>query len=129
MNITDKKALKILKRASSSLLDEFVEEYPEKERDGRSDLEFIADEISYHISCYNEDGHVWKDDLEEAREKLRETKNGKFIPLDAKTMKPKHGYWPSDIDIAKSTVNEYKRLVRLLKELQNEGIYGWWYTV
>lgn len=129
MKITDKKALRILKRAASYELDEQIENYPDKERDGRTDLEFIADEISYQVSCYNEDGHVWKDDLEEAREKLRETKNGKIQILDSRTLKPKYGYWPSDIENAKSIVNEYKRLRSLLKELQNDGFYGRWYTV
>lgn len=129
MKITDPKALQIIKRASSSLLEEFIDEYPEDERDGRSDLDFIADEISYQVSCYNEDGHVWKDDLEEAREKLRETKNGKFTPIDTRTMNPKYGYWPSDIMNAMDIVNEYKRLVRQLKNLQKMGYYGHWYTV
>lgn len=128
MKITDSKALQIIKRASSSLLEEFIEEYPENERDGRSDLEFIADEISYHVSCYNEDGHVWKDDLKEAREKLKRTQNGKIQLLDVKTLQPKYGYWPSDIENAKNIVAEYNRLVRQLKNLQKMGYYGFWYT-
>lgn len=129
MKITDTKALQIIKRCGSSILEEFIDEYPDNERDGRTDLDFIADEISYHVSCYNEDGHTWKDDLDECRELLRETNNGKTIPIDPVTFKPRRGYWPSDIEIAKNTVAEYKRLVRQLKNLQKLGYYGRWYIV
>ena len=128
MNITDEKAKQILKKVDSLILMEAIDEYPENERDGRTDLEFIADEISYQISCFNEDGHDWKDDLADARRKLRETKNGKFIPIDPTTFKPKYGYYYSDIMNAKALVAEYKRLVNALKKLQKSDIYGFWYT-
>lgn len=129
MQITDPKAKQILKRIDSSILMETIEGYPDDERDERSDLEFVADEISYQVSCFNEDGHVWKDDLDEAKQKLRETKNGKVIPIDPTTFKPRYGYYPSQIDNARNTVNEYKRLVNALKKMQKDGFYGKWYIV
>ena len=129
MTITDKKAVAILKRIADEELYESVDAYPEAERDERTDMEFIADEISYYVSCYNEDGHDWKDDLDEAKELLRETNRGKFIPLDPRTMKPKHGYWPSDIESAKYRIATYRRFVNALRGLQKAGFYGRWYTV
>jgi len=128
MKITDERVIKMLKGVRSYYLEESVAEYPENERDGRTDLEFFADELSYHVSCYMEDGHVWKEDLDESRRKLRETKNGKVIPLSKRTLTPLEGYYPSDIQIARDTINEFNRLLRLLKKLQKMGVYGYWYT-
>lgn len=122
MKITDPKAMQIIKRLDDSILTETIESYPENERDGRSDIEFLADEISYQISLYNEDGHDRKEDLKEARRKLRETWNGKVIPLDKDTFKP-------EIQRCKDMVNGYLRLVRAMKRLQDKGFYGSWYQV
>ena len=102
-----------------------VNDYPDDERDGRSDLEFLADEVSWHLSCYNEDGHYWKEDLEEAKEILKETKNGKVIPLFTDTLKPVYSAWK--IDRAKEQIKEYRRLVNCMKRLNAKGYYGrWW---
>ena len=128
MNITDKWVLKEMKRMPYDL-QESMEQYPDNERAGRSDVEFFADEVSYWVSCYNEDGHVWKDDLEDAKEKIRETKDGKVIPVDKRTFKPMHGYWPSDIETARSIIREYRTLRNELAKLQRMGHYGYWYTV
>lgn len=129
MKITDPKVIQIIKRLNDSILTETIESYPDNERDGRSDMEFLADEISYQISLYNEDGHNWKEDLKEARRKLRETWNGKVIPLDKDTFKPKRGYSQTDIQWCKDMVNGYLRLVRAMKRLQDKGFYGSWYQV
>lgn len=95
--------------------------------DGRTEMQVFADELSYCISCYNEDGHCWHDDLVQARELLRETKNGTKIPLDSRTLKPKQGYRPYDIDTAKRIVEEYKRMVYRYNQLKRAGVYGkWW---
>lgn len=129
MTITDPKAIKIIKRINDSILTETIESYPDNERDGRSDMEFLADEISYQISLYHEDGHDWEEDLREARRKLRETENGKITPVDPITFKPKYGYTQTDIQWCKDMVNGYNRLARALKKLQSEGLYGFWYQV
>ena len=55
------------------------------------------------------------------------TKNGKCIPLDPRTLKPKYGYRPHDIASAKSTVNEYRRMLYRYEQLQKEGITGAWF--
>lgn len=128
MKLTDEIAIKMLKKVNSSILEEQVWYYPDNERDGRTDLEFLMDEVSYNYSCYLEDGHVWKDDYEDAKRLLRETKYGKTIPLDTRTMNPRNGYWPSDIQCAKDTVNEVARIKRLGERLQRMGYYGHWHT-
>ena len=125
MKITDKVALAELKKVNSGLLYDTVNDYPDDERDGRSDLEFLADEVSWHLSCYNEDGHYWKEDLDEAKEILKETKNGKVIPLFTDTLKPVYSSWK--IDRAKEQIKEYRRLVNCMKRLNAKGYYGrWW---
>ena len=124
MKITDKEALKELKRVNSFDLDEDISTYPEDERDGRSDMQVLADECSYILSNYEEDGHVLCIDLELAKETIRETKNGKQIPLWSSTLQPK--YRPSDITCARSVINEHRRLKNLMKRLNAKGFYGRW---
>ena len=96
--------------------------YPEDERDGRSDMQMLADELSYILSNYTEDGHTLCEDLKESREILRETKNGKVIPLWQSTLKPV--YSKSRIECARSTINEYNRLKSLFKRVHARGLVG-----
>lgn len=125
MKITDKVALAELKKVNSNELYDTVRDYPDNERDGRSDLEFLADEVSWHLSCYNEDGHYWKEDLDEAKEILKETKNGKVQVMLLPSLQPK--YKAYQVDRAKAIVSEYKRLTNCLKRLNAKGYYGrWW---
>ncbi len=128
MKLHDEQAVKLLKNVKSFYLEEMIDEYPEDERDGRTDLEFLSDEVSYYYSCHMEDGHCFRDDLKQAKEKLRETKYGKIIPLDNRTLKPKYGYLPSDIQACKDTVNEVARVQRLGKKLQDMGYFGSYWT-
>ena len=124
MNITDKEVLKELKRVRSGELEDSVFDYPENERDGRSDMQVLTDELSWILSNFKEDGHVLCEDLEEAREILRETKNGKVIPLWESTLKPI--YSKSRIQTCRDTINEYNRLQNLMKRLNAKGFYGKW---
>lgn len=126
MLVTDKNVKKWLKAIGSERLYEMVETYPENELDGRSEIQLFADELSYLISCYNEDGNYWRDDLEYCKEVLRITKNGKVIPIDSRTFKPLRGYWPHDIETAKSFVNTYRRMSYRYQKLNEAGIYGKW---
>lgn len=129
MKLHDEQAIKLLKKLRpSEVLLETIDEYPDDERDGRSDLEFLMDEISYYYSLHMEDGHCYHDDYEDAKRKLRETKHGKSIPVDIRTMRPMPGYWPSDIEACKNVVNEVARIQRLGKKLQGMGYYGSWWT-
>ncbi len=124
MKITDNAVLKELKRVRSCDLDEYVLTYPEDEKDGRSDMQILADECSYILSCYEEEGHVFFEDLWSAKKMLRETKNGKVIPLWTHSLKPM--YSKSQIESARATVNEHKRLQSLMKRLNANGFYGRW---
>lgn len=124
MKITDQEVLKMLKKVRCADLENDVFDYPDDERDGRSDKQFFADELSYIISCYEETGHTLCEDLEESREILRVTKNGKVIPLWQSTLKPM--YSNSRIQIARNVINEYNRLKRLSKRLREQGIIGKW---
>lgn len=124
MKLTDTNALNELKKARSSELDEAINSYPEDERDGRTDLQMLADELSYILSNFEESGHVLCDDLAHAKEVLYKTKYGKVIPLWQSTLTPV--YSKSDIEIAKSTINEYKRLQSCMKRLNKQGYYGKW---
>lgn len=126
MKLTDQKAINIYKRLKMIELIESIDDYPENERDGRSDLQFLVDEISYFRSNFEEDGHVLKEDLDHARRLLRKTKNGTVISVDPVTFKPKRGYWPSDIETAKSTIAEYKQLQYYEKRLNAMGYFGKW---
>lgn len=126
MKLTDQKAINIYKRLKMSELIESIDEYPENERNGRNDLQFLADEINYFRSCYEEDGHSFKESLDLAKELLRETKNGKNIPLDPRTLKPKYGYYPHDILTAKNIIAEYKQLQYYEKRLKDMGYFGKW---
>ena len=124
MKITDKQVLKELKRVRSCELDMSLETYPEDEREGRSDAQVVADEISYILSCFDEDGHVLCDDLEESRRILRETKNGKVSPLWTQSLTPM--YSKSRIESCRDCINEYNRLKNYMKRLNAQGIRGYW---
>lgn len=124
MKITDEQVLKELKRVRSFELDESVENYPDDERDGRTDEQVVADELSYILSNFNEDGHVLCEALTEARHILRETKNGKVIPLWQSTLKPV--YSKSRIESCRDCINEYNRLRNFMKRLNAKGITGRW---
>lgn len=114
MKIKDKAALAIIKRARSGDLKDHIESYPEDERDGKTDLEIVRDEIDYLVYMYEEGGTIFSNDLDEAREILRETCNGKYNKI-TDDFNLKYTDW--DIKRSRATVNEYKRLKRLLKEI------------
>ena len=124
MNITDKEVLKELKRVRCWELEDDIYTYPEDERDGRSDWQVLADETSYFLSLYQENGHVVGDSLDIAKRILSNTKNGKEIPLWKSSLNPI--YNPSDIQRARDTVNEYKRLQSLYKRIKDKGYTGQW---
>lgn len=124
MKLTDPYVLKQLKIVNSGELYEMLEEYPEDERDGRSDIQMLADEAGWLLNRFNSDETGHNFDLIEAREILRETENGKVIPLEDWTWKFK--YQPWKIQRCKDIVNEYKRLNNLIARLKEKGVYSQW---
>lgn len=126
MELTNEKAVAMLLKARCYDVETSIENYPENERDGRDDFQVIADEAGYVLSCYYEDGHCDNDARIEAIELLHETQYGKTIPIDPKTMKPKRGYMPSDIQSAKDFLNMIARTARLVKRLKKIGYVSRW---
>ena len=117
-------AIRELNKTKSGELWDRIDEFPEEERDGRSDLQILADELSYLIDNYNESGHCMHDDLEEAKEILKETQNGKVIPLIKSTLQPI--YDKSRIVSCFNVVEEYKNLLALKKRIHAKGLRGYW---
>ena len=121
MKITDKEVLKMLKNVRSYELTEAMETYPEDEVRGLSEKQILADELGYLLELWEEDGTLTRGDYLQARKVLKETNRGKIIPLLLPSFKPKYTAW--QIECAKNTVNEYRRLKALMKKLNNQGYY------
>ena len=117
MIIKDPEARKVLKRANSEIIDEMVDSYPEDEIDNKSDLEIVLDEISYLVWKYEDDGTIQYEDLSFSKQVIKETDNGKSMPVLLPDFKFK--YTKQEVQDAIDTVAEYKRLKKILKE------YGW----
>ena len=120
MKITDKEVLKQLRIVRCSDLEENIRTLPEDEVEGRSDLQVLKDELEYLLSLYDEGGTCHSEDLEQAREFMRETKNGKVIPC-YNTLPPTPKYSVTrlklEVDKARNTINEYNRLKSLERRL------------
>ena len=128
MIFADKEAKKMLQNVRSFDLEEDIANYPENERDGRSDLQILADEVSYRISLYSEETTT-AEEYEAAKCFLKDTKNGTVMPFYG-TIPPKPKYSPLGFENrtknAKETVNEYRRLCSLKKRLEARGYIGKW---
>lgn len=124
MNIKDPTVLAHLRTVRSTELEETLADYPEDERDGRSDMQMLADEAGYLYSRYSEDGSGHRDDLLEAQRVLRATKNGKVMPLSLPGFVPK--YSQSTIRECREIVNHHRRLANLIKRLEKAGYYSRW---
>ena len=112
MKLTDKEAIKALKRANILELSEMLDSYPESDVDGRSDWEMIANEAGWLLDSYRSGDTARSDDLQEAREFIRNYQKG--------LIQRRYCY---TIDNARSTVNEYNRLVRFVSKLKSMGLY------
>lgn len=124
MKITDPHVLVQLRTARNGELAEMLADYPEDERDDRSDMQILADEAGYLYSRYHEEGSRHRAGLAEAKRILQETQNGAVMPLLLPFCAPKY----SDIQIQeyKATVNEHRRLRNLIKRLEKAGYYSRW---
>ena len=121
MKLTDKEAVKALQKVRVYDLERMVEDYPENERDGRSDWDMIANEAGWLLDSFREDGHANNEALEEARELLQETHYGKTMPLLVPSLRPK--YRDYEVQGAKDLVNMVKRLERFVQKLKGMGLY------
>lgn len=114
MKITDKNVLKIIKKVRSWELEQRIEDYPQDEVDGRSDMEMLKNELDWLIDNFEDEGCIIHEALVEAKRIIYETRNG-CIPLNPYTLKPK--YKDYDIKQAHDDVNEYNRLKRLWRKI------------
>ena len=115
MEIKDKDALRLLRRADSPDLTDHVLAYPEEEREDLSDMDIVLDELQYLVEMYEDTGNVYGDSLVEAKVVMSETQNGKSPgPMFVPSFEFK--YTNKDIMTAKAIVDEYKRLKKLVKE-------------
>lgn len=121
MKLTDQEAIKALKKVRVYDLEQMISDYPEDERDGRSDWDMIANEAGWLLDALNEDENANHEALLEAREILRETHNGKTMPILVPSFKPK--YKEYEVRDAKEFVNMYNRLTRFVKKLKGMGLY------
>lgn len=120
MKLTDREAIKALKKVRILELDEMLYDYPEDEVEDRSDWEMIANEAGWLLELFLEGDTSHADDLRDAREILSRTKYGKVTPANPRTLKPI--YSKTDVQWAKDTVNEYNRLVRFVEKLRKMGL-------
>ena len=111
MIITDQKAQREIRVVNFFRLTEDIQNYPEDERDGRSDLQFLADEESYLLSCFEEDGHTLQLDLEEAYDVYRHSDEHR----------------ESELKWAHDTIKAYRRLCHSYARLKDLGYKGKWY--
>lgn len=128
MLIQDKDVKRWLKIANCTELTESMETFPENERDGKSDLQILADEVSYRLSLYTEGGTCTGEEYEEAVQLLKEVRGGKIPCWNTIPPTPKYTSIQLEIKIndAKAVVNEYSRLKSLMRRLNERGYYGRW---
>ena len=119
MKLTDTAAIKALKKVHILELEEMISDYPENERDGRSDWDMVANEAGWLLDSYNSQDTARHDDLEEARDILSKTRYGKVTYLTF-SGKPYSDY---EVQNAKDRVNEYNRLARFVARLKKMGLY------
>lgn len=117
MVITDKEVKRQLRLVNIPELTEMVETYPDDERDGMTEMEVLKHEAQYIWYMFHEGGTSFCDGLEEAREWLKETKNGTVYSL--KEVSPSYiKRCQRETEIAKNAIKEYKRLCNLMERLK-----------
>lgn len=130
MKLTDKEAIRLVKRARSYDLEDSIENAPQDEVKV-CDLQFVADEVSWILdslrSWSSPDPTARGYELKEAKELLRKTKNGKVNWL----VKDSRGHYKNlyedyQIEDARKIVNEHRRLERLYENLKTMGYCGQW---
>ena len=119
MKLTDAEAIKALKKVRITELEEMIDDYPENERDCRSDWEMIANEAGWLLDSFNSYDTVLREDLDEAKDILSKTHYGKTPYLTYSG----HVYKEHEIQTAKNIVNEYNRLTRFVARLKGMGLY------
>lgn len=116
MKLTDKKAIKALKKVRCYRLERTIDDLPENEVDGRTDWEIIANEAGWLLDAYNSLGCARCEDLEEAKYVIYRSRRG--LPNDIG-----QPYTEWQIQDAKDRISEYNRLDKFVKKLKGMGLY------
>ena len=121
MKLTDKEAIKALKNVRCYDLEERLSDYPEEERDGRTDWEMIANEAGWLLDSFYDDSCANYEALEEAKDLIRTTNNGKVFPgLLTSVQVQSYQIMVRD---ARDLINMVKRLKRFVEKLKNMGLF------
>ena len=121
MKLTDQEAIKAIRKVRCYDLEMMLDDYPEDERDGRTDWEMVANEAGWLLDGFREDGHANHEALEEAKELIRDTRNGTVFHglLTSAQLKRKE----MEVQDARDLVNMVKRLTRFVQKLKGMGLY------
>ena len=112
MKFTDKEAINCLKKARSPRLEELIEEIDKSEEyENETDLRILYFETMYLCELFMEEDTLSRNEYLKAKKIMRETENGKCMPLDPATFKAR--YSTQQVSDAKELVNEVRRLRRL----------------
>lgn len=91
----------------------------DQKHEGLTDIEYLIREAEWIIEDFCEDtGHSLHDDYLWAKKLLKETDNGKRRPIDIATMSIKEGYRDTDIENARSIIDEVKRTKAFIRKLK-----------
>ena len=121
MKLTDAEAIKALRRVRCHDLEMMLDDYPEDERDGRTDWEMIANEAGWLLDGFRSDDHANHEALEEAKTLIRQTRNGKVFPGPLTYVQLRS--WRYRVQDARDLINMVKRLARFVEKLKGMGLY------
>lgn len=121
VKLTDPEAIKALRKVRIYDLEQMIDDYPEDEVDGRTDWEMIANEASWLLDGFREDGHANREALEEAKDLIRQTQNGKVFPGLLTSIQLQS--WRLRVQDARDLINMVNRLERFVKKLKSMGLY------
>ena len=121
MKLTDQEAIKALRKVRIYDLEMMLADYPEDERDGRSDWDMIADEAGWLLDGFRSDDHANHEALEEAKDLIRQTKNGTVFPGLLTSIQLES--WRIRVADARDLINMVNRLTRFVQKLKGMGLY------
>ena len=121
VKLTDQEAIKALRKVRCYDLEMMLSDYPEDERDGRSDWEMIANEAGWLLDSFRSDDHANHEALEESKDLIRQTKNGTVFPGLLTSIQLKS--WQIRVADARELINMVNRLTRFVQKLKGMGLY------